>query len=99
MNRYAKIAVLVLVIGVAVMAFGGVWYITAATDQIEAMGREISSLATGDNQSYVVALGDERNDLSRMYWAMTTYNFGMIVVVIGVVVLALGMVASRPEQK
>ena len=99
MNRYAKVAVVVLVIGVAVMAFGGVWYIMAATDQIEAMGREINATVGGDNQSLIVALGDERNDLNRMYLAMTTYNFGMIVVIIGVVVLAMGMVAPRHEQK
>jgi len=96
MNSQAKKAVIVLLIGVALMAIGQAWSLVAESDYQKAMRDEINAYTSPSNADYINALWEEYNAINSGNLADSVFTVGLIVAFLGVAVLAVGMIPPKP---
>ena len=96
MNRNAKVAVSVLLIGIVLMGIGEAWYSFASSQYQSASKDGITAYDSADSQDYINAMWDQYDAQNSMIVADALFSIGMIVALLSFAVLIIGMIPPQP---
>ena len=86
-----QVAAVIALTGIVVMVVGEVWSLSAANDYTSAETRQIAAYEDSDENAYIQASWDMHNAWNSNILASTVFDFGFIVVALGVAVIAFGL--------